>query len=415
MFCRKCGVALKPNAKFCAECGAKVEAVVAPPVPSEPAPPATPKISLPEVDFAAITGEALAKTKNLGKRALGAFNKNAKRNYSIIGGVLLVAIYGIVQLSMLGNSGPQNLADKYIAAVSGGSNAALSDETLFPNPEGLEYAPKGIDPEAYATGSLTSSLFSNDATIKLVGPNGDDLGTVKLKGEDHWNFIFRTRTWQVVTPASSISIGNPDVAALQGFSYGRVNFKNLSAEGFAGFSGKKYLAIPGTYEVSTRAFGFNDSSSDTVILKVDDSATLQPVKSTSLAIADAQTGAATSKAEAKSRACVKSSCASMPYFSESDFYFSGSDPSDDWYYDYSYSSKSYSAGSCTLSSSQALSALKATFSYDCDVSANITVTHVVDYYYLTDDYSYYYGTASDYMTIRVTMVFDPKTGKFKLS
>lgn len=356
-----------------------------------------------------------SKAKSLGAGAISSFNMHAKRNYSILGGLVLILVYGIVQLSMLSNTGPQALADKYIAAVSSGSNDDLTDQSLFPNPEGLEVSPSGIAADPDAKGKVTSSLFSNDASITLVSAYGNALGKIQLKAEDHWNFIFKTRTWKIVTPASSIVIGKPDVAALQGFGYGSVYFFNLSDRKFPAISGKKYLAMPGIYSVSADSFGFSDASIDTVAVEASSSVTLTPTKATELAIADEQSGAALAKAEAKQRACVKSQCASMPYFSESDFYFSDSDPADDYYYDESYSSKSYSADGCTLSSSTPLSALKATFSYDCDVSANITVTHVVTYYFLPDDYSYFYGTSSDTMSIRVTMVFDPKTGKFKLS
>jgi hypothetical protein len=418
---------------FCRECGARFLTPVA----------AKKKISLDKIKgnlpslqdatrLADKTGESLnaglstLKTNvskvftRLKESVQAVLKKNRKLFLGLGIGFVVISAYAIVQSVMLMQSGPDKVVAQIVDAAKSKNYEALRNESLFPNPNGYTLIDKDLlgiyGGDELKVGTSDSTLFSDDAYVTIESDFGTIVSNIHLRATDSWNFIFYQREWAVVSDAPSIKFYSQSIGKTQGVSFGdgsAVSFSGSNDPDFKAIVGKTFISFPGIIRWDTDQFGFEDAnfgsvsvgSASTTVIRAYDGELLFP---------SFLEGNAKTKADATASWCANSECDLLPYFYDSDYSWD-SDPAWDYYYNRSYSGDAFSSWGCELVDSSATSALRGYANFDCDIHGTKVITHIVDYYFYSDEYSYFNGTGSKNMSLRVNFLFNPSTGKYSIT
>lgn len=425
--CSNCGTEMSAGQLFCRECGAKSIRPAA----------GRKKVDLDEIKTnlpnfpnptvikdrtsetfkngaSAVKNSSLGVVKRIKTGSVDLFKKRPKLIIGLGVGVVLAIAYISVQTVILNQNSPEAQVTKIVNAANAKDFTALQDQDLFPNPNNYPVLPSSMQgiysADPLQIGSSTSSLFSDDAYVNI--DNGySQVAQVHLVATNSWNFIFYQREWKVVSEAPTVRFSTANIGQFQRASFGDVSFSGRNDPDLNALVGKTYVAFPGDVTVSTDAYGFEDASSDSVSITGD---TVLQASAGELVFPSDLESQALTKAEATATWCASSECSFLPYFSDSDYSWDD-DPTWDFYYDYSYSNDAFSSWGCTQDSAQATSATSGYVDFSCDIHSSKVVTHVVDYYYLSDDYTYFTGSGSQYMYLTVRYSFNPATGKYSVT
>lgn len=429
MACSSCGTEMAVGQLFCRECGARTEGQAKPNYRSlakginNRALGAIGSLYSRAKSSKAIE-EGVDKVLESGKQASKRFTNalsefiNKRKKLLIIVGLSLgiSSAYAVIQMVMLNQNGPQTVAAKVVAAANSRDYDALMNETLFPNPNNYPYLDASLigiySDRNLEVGDAEFSLFSDTAFVAI----NDEITKVpvtqiKLTAKNSWNFIFYQREWQIVSDAPTVKFSTSTLGKNQKLQLGDITFDGSLDPELLDLTGTPYVSFPGIVSIETADFGFEQASTDEVSVG-DSSTSILSATQGDLYFPISVESLATTKADATASWCASSECSMLPYFSNSD-YFWDSDPDWDLYYDYTYSSDAFTSRGCTLTSSTPNSETNGVAYFSCEIYGAKATVHVVEYYYLSDDYTYFNGTATKYMNLRVNVSFNPSTGKFR--
>jgi hypothetical protein len=372
-------------------------------------------------DFKAIGEKGKTSVKAVSSRisstVVDFYQKRKKLIFSIAAGVLALSGYAAVQVTILSQNGPESIANKMVAAVNSQDYESLKNEQLFPNPNKYPILDKSLlsiySESPLRVGKTDSSLFSDDAYVVLENESGEVISEISLKSKNSWNFIFYQREWSVASEAPSIEFSTNTLGSKQKASFGSISFNGQSDPELKKIAGQVFLAFPGQVNVFSEVYGFEDSQDNYINVGGSSTVALSAAAG-NLVFPSSLESSATTRANTAATTCANSECSLLPYFSNDDYSWD-SDPAYDFYYDYRTSSTSYSAGDCTLDSAVATSATKGYAELSCEVYSARTITSVVEYYFWSDDYTYYNGTGSETMYLTVNFSFNPKTNKYAIT
>ena len=417
--CSNCGMELAAAQLFCRDCGARATV----------AKPSKKKVDLstlkgklpvaPDIKGLAERGKSAIKTASsrFSSILIEGFKKRKKLALSLAAGLLVILGYAAVQGTILSQNGPETIAAKMVNAVNSQDHESLKDEQLFPNPNGYPILDKSLlgiySDSTLRVGKTDSSLFSDDAYVVLENEYGEVISEVRLKATNSWNFIFYQREWSVESEAPSVRFSATTLGDKQNVSFGSKTFSGKGDPKFKKIAGKNFLAFPGEVNVYSDVYGFEDAQSNYIYVGGPETVSLTALAG-DLVFPSSLESSATSRANSAASSCASSRCSLLPYFSDDDYSWD-SDPAWDFYYDYRSTSTSYSAGDCSLDSSVATSATKGYVQFSCEVYSARTITSVVEYYYFSDDYTYYNGTGSETMYLTVKFSFNPKSNKYAIT
>ena len=429
-YCTNCSTAIEPGQLFCRNCGARVQLTSISKSPS-----------LADKTQGALrrAQEALSDTKDksasrareigsgftrllqsiiqIGPKAVSLVKENPIRWGGIFLGGILMTAYAISFSIILNSSGPEGQIQKYLSAVNSKDVASLSDANLFPDTTGYPIMPKELT-ALYGNDTLQSegvswSWFADDASLRLANTNGEDVSVLQLKATGHWNLGFYTKSWEIVSPAPTFRLSAITLGSTQTGTFGSLSVKGSSDPSFTKYIGKTFIGFPGLVQVSTDEFGFESAAENSVSVGSGETAVIRANEG-DLSFPSYLETSAGSRADSTASYCASNNCDLLPYFSDSDYSWD-TDPAWDTYYDYSDRASSYSSNGCDLVDSVAQTATTGYADFDCGISSSRAIAHVITYYFLPDDVSYFNGTASQTMSLTVHYRYSPSSDQFMVT
>lgn len=337
------------------------------------------------------------------------------RNHPLRAGLVALAItyIGVFLTSFFWFS-PSVTAEKYAQAIASKNVSILSDGGFFPKPEGVQVAPATIL-NAIRTKSAKFvveqewSPFSAQASATVIWADGEEF-EIRLAARPNFQLGFLVREWQILNPGPVLSLAvREDAPVDQKFSIGTVKFDGLDDAALDGLIDRKLLVFPGTLRMSYSEYRFAANEVQKhIIPRVADEISI-PIGPSYENVPGEMANNAKSEADIFAITCSTRKCSKLPSFY--DYEFSWDDDMRDYelFYDSKTESTSYSVSPCEISGLFVHDINTSTVKLTCDVLATRTETYIDYYYFLADDYSFYFGTATKTLTLNAKFKFDEKT------
>lgn len=327
-------------------------------------------------------------------------------------------LYAAAALTSFFWSSPKTFVADYVHAIATKNPAALANESFFPRSEGAEVADPlilaGLETKAGDfVVELDWSIFSTNVTATVVWADGKEVD-IPVSAKAGFFAGILVRDWKIDAEASTLTLASgPSSIEGQAITVGGKTFSDFTDRGLKELLDRKFIVFPGEFSLKMGSQGLAAAEIQDVEIPlngVEVKLSLEPTYGQPPAIASAL---AETEATSAVNKCIKTKCSSLPYFLDSDFTWDDSMRDYETFFDDYQVSTSYIAGTCEVSGFQATDETAGTVFVRCPISALRQETYIDYYYFLSDDYSFYWGNAEKTMTYEVRIKFDSTTKEFK--
>lgn len=333
--------------------------------------------------------------------------------------LVLVGLYALVFVSSFVWLSPKMFISEYLTAVSEKRVSALADTAFFPRDEGVEVASQVLlDAISVKSGGYVIESdwtpISWESFANVVWLDGEEQA-FSVSPRVGFLFGFMVRDWQMVQNApvvtlNSLAGASPD----QQIALGQRKFAGIDDGEFQNLLNSPVVMFPGTLSIRYFDYGFAAGEVKSVEIPRVGIAMEIPIGPEYSSVPPGARGVSLDEVEAFASSCARTECRELPYFF--DYEFSWDDSSREYksFYDSKFESTSYAASECESVGLTASGPLAATIQFSCLISATRMETYVTYYYYISDDYDFYFGSASKPMLIEAKMNFNPVSNVFEV-
>jgi hypothetical protein len=333
--------------------------------------------------------------------------------------ILLVSVYGLIFLSSFVWLSPKMFVTEYVNAVAEKKVSKLADKAYFPRDAGVEVASEVLL-DAITVNSKEFVVESDwsptswEVSTNVVWADGEEQ-PLQVSPRLGFRFGFLVRDWQMMQTAPVVTLRElPGAIGEQKISIGQEAFSGVNDPEFVLLLDKPVVMFPGLLSIRYSEYGFAAGEVKSVEVPRVGSSVEIPIGPDFTLVPTPAEGASLSQVEESVSSCAKSKCSDLPNFFDFEFTWDDSTREYKTFYDSKFVSTTYTASQCASVGLVSGSSLSATVEFSCLISARRMETYVKYYYYISDDYDFYFGSASKPMTVQAKMKYDPVQDKFEV-
>ena len=333
--------------------------------------------------------------------------------------ILLVGIYGLIFLSSFLWLSPKMFVSEYVNAVAEKNVSVLADKAFFPRNSDVEVASKvlldaiTVNPKEFVVES-DWSLTSWEVSTNVVWADGEEQA-LQVSPRLGFRFGLLVRDWQMTQDAPIVTFkALPGAIGEQEISIGQQKFSGVNDPAFMELLDKPVVMFPGLLSIKYSDYGFAASEVKSIEVPRIGISLEVPIGPDYSVVPPLAEVASLDQVEANVSSCAKSKCGDLPYFFDFEFTWDDSTREYETFYDSKFESTTYTASQCISTGLVSASPLEATVQFSCLISASRLETYVTYYYYISDDYEFYFGSASKSMNVQAKMKYNPVNNTFEV-
>lgn len=333
--------------------------------------------------------------------------------------ILLVGIYGLIFASSFLWLSPKLFVSEYVNAVAEKKVSKLADKAYFPRDAGVEVASQ-VFLDAIIVNSKEFVVESDwsptswEVSTNVVWLDGEEQA-LQVSPRLGFRFGFLVRDWQMMQAAPVVTLMElPGAIGEQKISIGQEAFTGVNDPAFVSLLDKPVVMFPGMLSIRYSEYGFAAGEVKSIEVPRVGSSIEIPIGPEYALVPTLAEGVSLGQVETMVSSCAKSKCSDLPYFFDFEFTWDDNTREYKTFYDSKRVSTTYTASQCGSTGFVSASSLSATVEISCLISASRMETYVKYYYYIADDYDFYFGSASKSMLVRAKMKYDLVKNKFEV-